>query len=208
MDLVWIKVDGSYFGPSFSASKRDTSFWQSNREGGEVGLVLAGGLDRRSKNILDFTQLIISAPQSSAQRQYQGLKINSAVCSIWNSSSLKVFHPAVQYWAWKWRLFYIAALGTGRTAETGLRVNNAYCIFPITSCVLHIAYGVMVYGTAHCTLHLKMGKILRHFRNICTIKSFPMNKFERSDDSKLHPCIGCWWLLTATKNNQPTKTKS
>ena len=29
-----------------------------------------------------------------------------------------------------------------------------------------------------------------------------MKKFERSDDSKLHPCIGCWSLLTATKNNQ------
>ena len=46
---------------------------------------------------------------------------------------------------------------------------------------------------------------MRHFRNICTIKSFPMKKFERSDDSKLQPCIGCLWLLTATKNNQPTK---
>ena len=31
---------------------------------------------------------------------------------------------------------------------------------------------------------------MRHFRNICTKKSFPMKKFERSDDSKLHPCIG------------------
>ena len=27
-----------------------------------------------------------------------------------------------------------------------------------------------------------------------------MKKFERSDDSKLHPFIGCWWFLTATKN--------
>ena len=53
-----------------------------------------------------------------------------------------------------------------------------------------------------------MGKFLRHFRNICTIKSFPMKKFERSGDSKLHPCIGCWWLLTATKNNQPREPKS
>ena len=44
-----------------------------------------------------------------------------------------------------------------------------------------------------------MGKFLRHFRNIFTIKSFPMKKFERSDDPKLHPCIGCWWLLTSTK---------
>ena len=41
-----------------------------------------------------------------------------------------------------------------------------------------------------------LGKLLRHFRNICTIK--PLWS-ERSDDSKLHPCIGCWWLLTATK---------
>ena len=43
------------------------------------------------------------------------------------------------------------------------------------------------------------GKFLRHFRNICTIKSFPVKKFERRDDSKLHPCISCWWPLTATK---------
>ena len=52
-----------------------------------------------------------------------------------------------------------------------------------------------------------MGKFLRHLRNICTIKSFPMKKFERSDDSKLHTFINCWWLLIATKNNQPTKPK-
>ena len=45
------------------------------------------------------------------------------------------------------------------------------------------------------------GKFLRHFWSICTVKSFLMKKFERSDDSKLHPCIGRWWLLTATKNN-------
>ena len=53
-----------------------------------------------------------------------------------------------------------------------------------------------------------MGKFLRHFRNICTIKSFIMKKFERSGDSKLHPCISFWWLLTATKNNQPREPKS
>ena len=73
-------------------------------------------------------------------------------------------------------------------------LSIAYFLLHFVYCILH-----MVYGTAHCTLHLKMGKFLRHFRNICTIKSFQMKKFERSDDSKLHPCIGCWWLLTATK---------
>ncbi len=46
---------------------------------------------------------------------------------------------------------------------------------------------------------MTLGKFLRHLRNICTIKFFPMKKFERSVDSKLHPCIGCWWLLTAKK---------
>ena len=52
-------------------------------------------------------------------------------------------------------------------------------------------------------MKIKYGNVLRHFWNICTIKSFPMKKFERSDDSKLHPCIGCWWILTTTKRINP-----
>ena len=54
----------------------------------------------------------------------------------------------------------------------------------------------------------QLGMFLCNFRNIHTIKSFPMKKFDRSDDSKLHQCIGCWWLLTATKNKQAIKPKS
>ena len=48
----------------------------------------------------------------------------------------------------------------------------------------------------------------RHFRKICTIKLFPMKKFERSDDSKFHPYIGFWWFVTTTKKNKPTPPKS
>ena len=46
---------------------------------------------------------------------------------------------------------------------------------------------------------LSLGKFLRLFRKIYTMKFFPMKKFEKSDDSKFHPCIGLWWLVTNAK---------
>ena len=46
---------------------------------------------------------------------------------------------------------------------------------------------------------------LCHFQKIWTIKSLQMKKFERSDDSQFHPCIGFWrqphnWKKKSIKN--------
>ena len=38
-----------------------------------------------------------------------------------------------------------------------------------------------------------------HFRKTCTIQSFPIKKFERRDNSKLHLYIDFCWPLTTTK---------
>ena len=56
--------------------------------------------------------------------------------------------------------------------------------------------------------NLYRGKFFCHSRKICTMKSFPIKKFERRDFSKLHSYIIFCWLLSSTKNNRPTTPKS